>query len=58
MNVADEPINALVADGCVVTTGSCKTVRVAGLLVTEPAGLLTTAVNKLPLSAAVVAGVV
>ena len=58
LNVADEPVVALVADGCVVITGGCKTVRVARLLVTEPAELLTTTVNKLPLSADVVAGVV
>jgi hypothetical protein len=44
--------------GCVVIVGGVLTVKVALLLVTLPPLLLTTTENRLPLSAAVVAGVV
>ena len=48
-------------DGCVTTvgaTGAGLTVKVAVPLVIDPAVLLTTTVNELPLSPVVVAGVV
>jgi hypothetical protein len=45
----------LVIDGA---TGAAFTVKVAALLVALPTALLTTTVNRAPLSAVVVAGVV
>ena len=50
----------VVLAGCVVIEGASAavTVRVAALLVTEPAELLTTTVNCAPLSDVVSAGVV
>ena len=61
MNVAVCPaVTVWFAGGVVIegATGAAFTVRVATLLVTLPAVLLTTTVNCAPLSEFVVAGVV
>ncbi len=55
------PVVTVWLAGCVVIEGATRaalTVRVAALLVTLPAVLLTTTVNSAPLSELVVAGVV
>jgi hypothetical protein len=60
-NVAVSPAIMVWLMGCVVIVGATAaafTVRVAALLVTLPAELLTSAVNCTPLSAVVSAGVV
>ena len=57
-NLAILPALTEISAGCTVMVGGRLTERVAGLLCTVPATLLTTHRNKAPLSAGVAGGVV
>jgi len=60
LKVADCPAATVWLAGCVLidgAVGAAFTVRVAALLITVPAVLLTATVNSAPLSELVVAGV-
>ena len=57
-NVAVCPAVIVTLEGCVVIEGGTLTVKVAVLLVTEPATLEITTLNWAPLSVDAVAGVV